>query len=284
LEKIKYHKYQAVGNSFLLIEHPAQEDLLVSSISKVLHPKFGLGGDGLLILKPSKIASVKMRYLNPDGSEAEICGNALRSIGFHLYLTRGEKGSKVETKVGIKEVYLLKESGGWGWVKVKLGRLDGKIEEYKAAEGYEGYYTKAPGNPHVVLFGKWPQDELFLRLGPEIELDPHFPNRTNVNFVEKVRVDLYRLRAWERGTGETLSCATGAASAFYIGRRKEFMPKRVTFCFKGGQLILSEEDGELTVEGWVQQVSQGFLNLPSKEPEDPVGPFIDLEDVEPRRS
>lgn len=259
----EFEKYEACGNAFLIVEalripsHSPKEEA-----GWILDPKRGLGGDGFILLHPSSKADVMMQYFNPDGSEAEICGNALRSIGFYLFLKDRKTVHRIETLAGVKETEVLKSKGSWAWVKLNLGKPRGGYVSYtpKKGKNYRGYFTRMPGNPHVVLFGQIPSDEEFLALGPLIERDPLFPERTNVNFVERVEEGVYRLRPWERGTGETLSCATGAASAFMIGLSEGWMKKEVKFIFKGGELLLKNLEGELMIEGWVHRVAKGVAN------------------------
>ena len=258
-----------MGNTFIIIESdelgrlPTKEE-----VETILDRVRGASADGLLLLHPSEVASKRMQYFNPDGSEAEICGNALRSIGFHLFLEDGKRSHSIETRAGVKSVEVTSVRGSKGGVRLNLGPLEGEYIPYRFPQlkeidpqKYMAFFTRMPGNPHVVIFGPIPEDKIFLKWGPMIERDPLFPERTNVNFVEKIQEHAFYLRAWERGTGETLSCATGAASAFLIGLREGWIKGHAKFLSKGGELTLKVEDEDLLVEGWVQRVLSGKIYL-----------------------
>lgn len=213
---------QANGNDYIYIDlhrqllpDPARAAILLSD------RHLGVGGDGLVLLCPSAHADFRMRIFDPDGTEAEICGNALMSAGA-LYALSGytrKDRLTVETLAGDRQVFLTRENNdpkghAIREVSAELGaphvRFAGREE---TVCGRPLLLTALSfGNPHCVVLTDDLSDEAFFSLGPALECHPLFPERTNVEFLSAAERGRLRMRTWERGCGETLSCATGSAA------------------------------------------------------------------------
>ena len=189
----------------------------------------GVGGDGVVLILPSAIADAKMRMFNLDGSEGSMCGNAIRCVAKYLYdngIAR-KRQMRIETLSGVRELTLATRNGAVSTVKVDMGpaelrpehipvRLTGEsvIARPVTIGGAEYAITcVSMGNPHAVIFVRDVDDLDVHAIGPQIEHDPLFPDRVNVEFVEVTGRDTLKMRVWERGSGETQACGTGACAA-----------------------------------------------------------------------
>src|SRR5579862_7675353 len=210
-----------IGNDFVVVnaltQSPAEADLPEIS-RRVNHRKFGIGGDGLLLILPSKVADYRMRMFNPDGSEAEMCGNGIRCFAKYVYDRKliPETQIKVETLAGVKLLKLQVRAGKVESVRVDMGvpRLlrseipmrgddNGRvINEGLKADGRRFDITAVSmGNPHVVAFEDNIEGFPVSRFGPHIETHKSFPERTNVHFVQICNPGEIIVRTWERGAG-----------------------------------------------------------------------------------
>lgn len=208
---------QANGNDYVYIDlftqllpDPARAAIRLS------HRHFGVGGDGLVLLCPSAHADFRMRIFDPDGTEAEMCGNALMSAGALFALSGHTRKTRltVETLAGDRQVFLTRAGNEVREVSAEIGaprvRFDRREE---TVCGKKLFLTSLSfGNPHCVVLTDDLSDGTFFTLGPALERHPLFPERTNVEFLCAESPDRLRMRTWERGCGETLSCATGSAA------------------------------------------------------------------------
>ena len=253
VEGLKFWKMHGAGNDFMVIDNrdgKIKENKLSEFAKRFCERKFSVGADGLLLVYNSDVADVKMRMFNPDGTEAEMCGNGIRCFVKFCYengITR-KKDLKVETLAGIKHIWL-SVNGEVKSVKVDMGapsfarkslrvRGGGKCLGKRLKVNGETYEVTclSIGNPHCVLF----VDDLdafpVQKIGPKIEVHKVFPNRTNVEFVQVVNRGEIRVRVWERGARETLACGTGACASavasYYLGKTD----KEVTVHLLGGDL------------------------------------------------
>lgn len=227
---MRFTKMQGIGNDYIYIncfeEFVADPPALARRMSA---PHFGAGADGLVLIEPSDMADFAMRIFNRDGSEAEMCGNALRCIGKFVY-ERGltEKTELVIfTKGGLRRLWLDAKDGQVLRQQVDMGTpelnpralgidLPGDLVLRHRLQilGQTMFITCVGlGNPHCVVFVRDPEIVDIETLGPLLETHPLFPQRINVEFVRVTRRDLLQMRVWERGTGETLGCGTGACAA-----------------------------------------------------------------------
>lgn len=272
---------QGIGNDFVIVnalaEAPAEANL--PEISRVVNDrKFGIGGDGLILVLPSKQADYRMRMFNPDGSEAEMCGNGIRCFARFLYDRRmiTDTGLKVETKAGIKTLKLQTRGGKVEAVRVDMGvpklqRSDlemtgdeGKvISEGLKADGKRFEITAVSmGNPHVVIFEDSLDTFPVSRYGPAIETHKSFPRRTNVHFVKVCSPAEIIVRTWERGAGETLACGTGACACVVAGVLNNKTGRNVEVHLPGGDLRVEwTGDNRVMMTGPAEEVFEGEINL-----------------------
>ena len=268
-----FSKMQATGNDFIVIDLNKNNflyDLKVLS-NYLCNRHLGIGADGVIFLSKSQIADFKMRIINSDGSEAEMCGNGIRCLGKYIYENHNIDTNiiKIETLAGIKEIEILNKEDK---IKVDMGK---PIFDYeKIPVFYENYgiinikiesdiyefFPISMGNPHVVCF----KDNIDIidlkKIGNIIENYKYFPNKTNVEFVQIIDDKNIKLRVWERGVGETLSCGTGACSAAVISNIKKFTNNELNVETKGGKLkIIYNENVKLI--GEAIKVFEGKINL-----------------------
>ena len=273
--KLYFTKMQAQGNDYVYMDavHQVIEDpgRLAREVSD---RHFGIGSDGLVLICPSDRADFRMRIFNPDGTEAEMCGNALRSTGKFVYmqgLTQKEE-LKIETLGGIKRVWLEVKEGMVENICAAIGRPEFTPEKIPViVEGK--YFLDMPlevadrvfrasalswGNAHVVLLAEDVSTLDIKKYGSLVEHMQCFPRRTNVTFARILDERHIRIREWERGTGETLACGTGCCSAAVVANRLGLCAQSVEVWQPGGQLQvdLDEREGVLMM-GPVHFVYQG---------------------------
>ena len=246
-------KMHGLGNDFAIFD--ARETAIAmppARIRRLADRRQGIGCDQLILLEPSTRASLFMRIFNPDGSEAEACGNATRCVA-HLV-----GGSPViETRAG-----LLAASPAGEGVSIDMGKPGFAWEDIPLAYALDtaslplGWGELAHpaavsiGNPHIVFFVADPAAVPLETLGPEIETDPIFPARVNVNVARVEARDQIRLRVWERGAGLTLACGSGACATFATARRRGLVDATARVTLPGGTLTIAEtETGSLSMTG-----------------------------------
>ena len=243
-----FTKMEGLGNDYIYLNglDGLPEDLPALA-RRMSHRHFGVGSAGLICLCPSQRADFRMRIFNADGSEGEMCGNGIRCLGKYVYdkgLTR-KRTLTIETAGGLRSLELLTEGGRVQAVRVKMGRpqVDQPLE--LTAGGRTWTVTPVSmGNPHAVLFVEAPEALELQRLGPCFERHPAFPGGVNTEFVRVPAPDRLELRVWERGSGETLACGTGACAAFAAAVCQGRAERQVTARLPGGGLELSWPAGE----------------------------------------
>lgn len=243
---------QGLGNDFVVVAGPVQ--LEAEQIGSWCDRRRGIGADGVLEVTPLGTDSVRMRYWNADGSEAEMCGNGLRCVARYA-ADRGWVDSTsfvVETAVGPRPVLLEAD----GSVKAYLGeaRLDGDLE-------WDGCRLQAVnlGNPHAIQWVDDPDLAPVETVGPDLETAPVFPGGTNAEFARIAAPDVIELRVWERGVGETLACGTGAAATAYLAHRQGKVGTEVTMRLRGGDLGVTIEGDGIWITGPAETVFTGSI-------------------------
>ncbi len=284
MRNIPFHKVQGAGNDFVLFDPEFQPDAFSTEDLRLLCDRhFGVGSDGVLFVCPSERAHVMMRMFNPDGSEAEMCGNGIRCFAKHVFDAGviKERELKVESRVGVHLCKLfLGEDGKVDEVEVGMGQpqyergalgMEGQGEFVDQAVQAENYTFKGTGvsmgNPHLVIFHSLqiPEAE---KIGPLFESHPDFKHRTNVEFVEQLGEQHLRVVVYERGAGITLACGTGAcatvAAAAKEGRVSREQPTVVDL--PGGRLTIrfDEQSGEIWMRGPARYVFSGSIELPER--------------------
>lgn len=268
---IPFTKMQGIGNDYIYVNgFEVEIDDPVALARRMSDRHFGIGADGLVLILPSASADFRMRMYNADGSESEMCGNALRCIARYVYergLTRSLILS-IETGAGPVRAELELDTSGREVraVRTDLGRpilerqaipMLGDPEEGRViGEPFEvdgerlTVTAVSMGNPHLVVEVPDVRRAPVETLGPRLECDPRFPRRTNVGFVEVVSPDRLRLRVWERGTGETLACGSGAAAATVAMILRGRARPPLTVELAGGSLTTRWREGEgVWIEG-----------------------------------
>lgn len=280
---MKFTKMHGAGNDYIYVdcfsEKLPTEPEKLSQIVSDRH--FGIGGDGLVLIVPSEKADARMRMFNADGSESEMCGNAIRCVAKYLYDSgiAPKERLAIETGRGILTVQLMVENGKMTLARVDMGEpilvpkqvptlLRSKsADSDKPAVGVPltvagqmfPVTTVSMGNPHCVVFVDELTDDQVLGLGPKIETDPAFPRRVNVEFVRVVAPDSLQMRVWERGSGETLACGTGACAVAVAGVLNGISDRRVQIELLGGRLEIewSETDNHVYMTGPAATVFTG---------------------------
>ena len=227
---MKFTKMQGIGNDYIYVncfEEKVDDPERVSQIVSDRH--FGIGGDGLVLIMPSDKADFRMRMFNADGSEGNMCGNATRCIGKFVYDNGLTNKTEItlETKSGIKYLTLYPENGKVKTVLVNMGKAvltpadipmkaEGESFINKPIEvlGSEVYITAiSMGNPHAVTYVDDVTSLDLEKIGPAFENHPIFPERVNTEFIKVLDSHTIQMRVWERGSGETWACGTGACAA-----------------------------------------------------------------------
>lgn len=252
-----FSKMQATGNDFIIINYIDKKlDYSYKLLAEFLcNRKFGVGADGILIIEKSNIADFKMRIFNKDGSEAEMCGNGIRCFAKYVYEKEliHKESFKIETLAGIKEVDLEIEGITVVSITVDMGKpefdfskipvislISEKINTLKIEE-FE-VYPVSMGNPHAVCFVEILDNIKIKEIGPIIENYKCFPNKINVEFVQIIDNKNIKLRVWERGVGETLSCGTGTCAVAAICKEYKSTESKLFVDLLGGKLKTIYED------------------------------------------
>ncbi len=282
---IPFTKMEGLGNDYIYVNGFAVTVDDPAALARAVSDRhFGVGADGLVLILPSRSADVRMRMWNADGSESEMCGNALRCIARYVYereLCRAERIT-IETGAGPVAAELLFEPSGGSAGAVRAVRTDlgapvlerGRIP--MAGEPAAGRMVGEPfrveghtftasavsmGNPHLVIEVDSVASAPVTTLGPVIEHDPRFPRRTNVGFVEVVAPDQVRLRVWERGSGETLACGSGAAAATVAMILRGRVRSPLAVDLPGGRLVTRWREGEgVVLEGPARFICDGTFD------------------------
>lgn len=257
-----FTKMHGLGNDYIYLNCLSETPKNLPSLAVTLSDRhFGIGGDGLICICPSCIADFRMEMYNADGSRGAMCGNGIRCLAKFLYdngLTK-KKHLTIETDAGLRLLTLTFDNGTVKQVTVDMDVPQCEPQFCLTINGED--YTVFPvsmGNPHAVIFCAEIDGLSLSRIGPQFEHHPVFPNRTNTEFVEVLSPDALRLRVWERGSGETLACGTGACAAFAAAFGHGFCGNNVIAHLSGGDLILQmREDGHINMTGPAVTVFEG---------------------------
>ena len=279
MTELQIAKYHGTGNDFVMIEDVADRLELTEDLARRLcDRRFGVGADGVIRVAPADDADFFMDHRNSDGSLAQMCGNGIRCLSKLVY-DRGlvdRTEIRVGTRSGIKTLQLHVEDGAVAAATVNMGRarfargtlpMAGDPEEPFVGEPFEvdGRSYKATavsmGNPHLVLFVEEDPDDVDVpRLGPLVERDERFPERTNVEFVA-VQDDGVKVRVWERGAGETMACGTGACAAVVAANEAGLVPASAPARFPGGLLRIERlADDEVRLTGPAERVFEATVD------------------------
>ena len=278
---MKFTKMQGIGNDYVYVncfEETVADPERVSEIISDRH--FGIGADGLVLIMPSDKADFRMRMFNADGSEGNMCGNATRCIGKFVYdnhLT-DKTSITLETRSGIKELTLYPENGRVKTVLVDMGKAvlkpadipmnvsgDTFINKPITVDGKEVFITAVSmGNPHAVTYVDDVDSLELEKIGPSFENHPLFPERVNTEFIKILDESTMQMRVWERGSGETWACGTGACAATAASVLNGYFPhdKEITVKLRGGDLFITyKSDGTVLMRGPAETVFTGEIDV-----------------------
>ena len=277
-EKLPFTKMQTCGNDYIFLENfdgriTCPESLCVT----FCHRHYGVGADGIILMERSETADVKMRMFNSDGSEGKMAGNALRCLGKYLYDNgfSTKETVTVETGSGLRSVTLYTTNGKVTSASVDMGKaaLDASGLKFPIAEpqvvDYPVRIAGRPyritcvdmGNPHCVVFCDRVDAVDIDFIGPRFEHAPYFPERINTEFIRVVNPSTIKMRVWERGSGETMACGTGACAAVVAAVANGLCEKGrdITVRVKGGELIVHYTDEGVTLTGDAKLVYTGEI-------------------------
>ncbi len=263
---INFTKMHGLGNDYVFVDCTNNKNFISnpSSFSKAISNRnFGIGSDGLILIEDSKIADFKMRIFNSDGSEAEMCGNGIRCVGKFVYdnhLT-DKISITIETLACIKDLELKVKNHKVYSVSVCMG-------EYKILNEFElnildksfVINSVSVGNPHAVIFINDLSSLEIEKYAPLIEKHRVFPNKTNVEFVQIINSNHIKVNVWERGSGLTLACGTGACASAATAFNKKFIYKNSTVELPGGllQTFIDEKTNNIFLSGSAVTVFSGI--------------------------
>lgn len=277
---MKFTKMHGIGNDYIYVNAIEEKVENPAELSKRLSKyHFGVGSDGLVLIMESKVADFRMRMFNPDGTEAEMCGNASRCVAKYVYekgLTTKTKFT-IETGAGIKNVWLHIAEGDVKTVTIDMGEpilkpsliptilTDAEpvlMQKLTNANGEYMVNCVSMGNPHCVIFRESIALVDIKKEGPAIECHPAFPKKTNVEFAEVIDSSIIKMRVWERGTGETLACGTGACATLVAARLNGLCDSKVTLKLLGGDLQIewNEADNHIYMTGAAVTIFEGRIN------------------------
>ena len=283
---MKFTKMQGAGNDYIYVDARQMNEDWPNLSRRISDRHFGVGSDGLILVLESEIADLKMRMFNADGSEGEMCGNGVRCFAKYALergiVDAGQSEVTIDTLAGVREVTPIYQQGQVTRARVAMGlprfspdEIPVDLEESAANIGIpvlqhpvrNGELTipmsfVSMGNPHAVAFVDQPVNEYPLHIiGPEIERHAIFPRRVNYEIVNRNEDGTLRARVWERGSGETMACGTGACAIGVASRLLGYTGDRVDIMLPGGTLTIEWDGaGEVFLEGPAEEVFCGEWN------------------------
>ena len=250
---MKFTKMQGLGNDYVYVDCTKEELATPSDIAKAVSDRhFGIGSDGLILIKPSKVADFYMEMYNADGSRSAMCGNGIRCVGKYVYdhgIT-DKTSITVESFGKVKYLDLTVENGKVVKVKVNMGKPELTAKDVPVVSVHEQVIDEeiivkeksyrmtcvSMGNPHAVVFMDDVEHLAIEEIGPYFENHERFPNRTNTEFVQVIDDSHVKMRVWERGTGETLACGTGCCATAVACVLNRLTGAHVTVQVLGGEI------------------------------------------------
>ena len=280
-QKLHFVKMQGCGNDYIYFDCFKQQIDNPNGLSVALsNRRIGIGGEGVVLISASDCADAKMRMFNLDGSEGKMCGNAIRNVGKYLYDNKMVSGQTmtIETLSGIKTLTVTTQHGLVTNVEVDMGKIEfspdkipvkmdmDRIVNVPAEIAGESYQITclSVGNPHCVVFVDDIEKLDVAKLGPKFETDPLFPERVNTEFVRVLDDHTLRMRVWERGSGETWECGTGACAAAVAAIENGYCRRgeEITVKLRAGELkIRYGDDGSVRLYGNAVKVFEGDVEI-----------------------
>lgn len=280
---LKFTKMHGIGNDYIYINAFEQEIADPNALSEKLSDRrFSIGGDGVILICPSDVADAKMRMFNADGSEGMMCGNGVRCVGKYVYDNLLEDKSRdtitIETLSGIKTLKITAVDGKAELLEVDMGKAilnavdipvvydgcDTVIAKPLVVDNKEHIVTcVSMGNPHCVTFVSDVDSLELEKIGPSFENHEAFPQRINTEFVKVIDEKTLQMRVWERGSGETWACGTGACATVVAACENGYCKKGedITVHLRGGDLIINYTDERVLMTGPATKVFDGEIEV-----------------------
>lgn len=268
--RVPFTKMEGLGNDYIYVDPRETGELDWGRLARAISDRhFGVGGDGLILVRQDRAGDPRMEMYNADGSEGEMCGNGIRCVAIYLHRRgRMDAEATIQTKAGPIRVAI--EDENTGRVRVDMGRPRLSPGDIPTTLG--GGEVALPGvdltgiavsmgNPHFVTFWADVESAPVTTLGPAVEHHHAFPNRTNVEFAQVTSEGSIRLRVWERGTGETMACGTGASATVVAAVTTGRTSRHVRVTLAGGDLDVAWED-HVTITGPCREVFAGTYTWP----------------------
>jgi len=278
MAKIKFTKMHGIGNDYIYINCFEQAVENPNELARKMSPRrFSVGGDGVILICPSDVADAKMRMFNLDGSEGKMCGNGVRCVGKYIYDNdiAHKDVVTVETLSGIKTLAIKDEGGKAKTITVDMGTprfspseipvlLNGNDEivdrSIDVSDQEYSITAVSMGNPHAVVFCDDIDSLNLAKIGPDFEHHAIFPEQVNTEFIRVIDKNHLQMRVWERGSGETLACGTGACAAVVAAVKNGYCKQgdEVTVSLLGGDLHITYcLDGRVLMRGGAETVFDG---------------------------
>lgn len=277
---LNFVKFHGIGNDFILIDGRKNNLNYKNLASNLCTRHFSIGADGLIVLEEAKNHNYdyKMRIFNSDGSEAEMCGNGIRTlIHFIKYLQIDNKMNyRIKTKAGIIKNEVISYNNDSSKIKVNMGeakfhkdKIPVNLDNVSVINDYEVIIngnklllnSVSLGNPHTVVYVNNLNEIPLMSWGKKIENYKIFPEKTNVEFVEIIDENNLKMRVWERGVGETLACGTGACASAAISAKKGYTSDKINVELKGGNLKINIKNDNIYMTGNTKLVYEGKIKI-----------------------
>lgn len=279
--RLKFTKMHGCGNDYIYIDSLKNDISNPGNLSmKLSDRRYQIGGDGIILICPSKVADAKMRIFNKDGSEGKMCGNGIRCVAKYLYdnnLVSDKNHIAVETLSGVKTLSIVENNGNEAIVKVDMGKAilsaediptifsKDKIvnEPITVADKTYNVTCVSMGNPHCVIFCDEVYSADVKAVGSKLSCNSIFPEGVNVEFVSVTDDKNLAMRVWERGSGETLACGSGACASVVAAAENGLCKKGedITVHLRGGKLTINYSDDGVLMTGNAVKVFEGEIEL-----------------------
>lgn len=272
---MEFTKMQGTGNDYVYVDcfkEPVREPAKTAVYVSDRH--FGIGSDGLILICPSQAADCRMEMYNADGSQGIMCGNGVRCVGKYVYdhglVDKDKKTITVETLAGIKTLELETENGRAVSITVDMGEgvLTSRLPEDITVDGKEYRFVGiSVGNPHAIYYVDEVDSLDLERIGPAFENHARFaPERVNTEFIHVVDRKHLKMRVWERGSGETWACGTGATASVMASILMGYTDDEAEVALRGGKLVIryDRESGHLFMTGPAVEVFKGTIDIPEE--------------------
>lgn len=272
MQKINFTKMHGLGNDFVIIDQrSSQINITKEIINKLSDRRSGAGCDQLITINSHREKNIdaKIKIFNPSGDKAEACGNGTRCVAKILFEEFDKKEIKILSDAGILHASKIDELNisvnlgklSHGWEKIPLLQSVDTLNMPIQINGFENGIAVNIGNPHIVFFGKDIKNIDLAKIGPAIENNKLFPNKTNVEIIEIVNRKKIKMRVWERGTGITLACGSGACASVYAGQLKNYLDNNIEVILERGSLFINIINQEAIMTGPAEISFHGSINI-----------------------